>query len=166
MTALLGLAAENGNAQLYDAYVTTYHAAVDPEARDRFLYALGDFSDPALRRRTVDPALSPEIRNQDAGNLLAHVLAQPSAGTDVWPRVQERWSDLSAKVDPFFGIVRVIGALGTLCDEHDITSLQTFFATHHATGADRTLQQSYDEIRSCAATAAVQKPSLAQLLRQ
>ncbi len=162
---LVPLVAEHGNAALYDAYLARRDKAITPEDRDRFLHALGLFTDPALVKRTVDLALLTHVRTQDTALLLGNALAGPVGYTEVWPLVRDRWNEVVNHIDPAFGMVNVVGPLGSFCDAQAATDLQKFFTTHTAHGGQRTVQQSIEEVRACGALKDAQAPKLAAWLQ-
>jgi aminopeptidase N len=159
-TTVVDLAAASGDAALYDRYLERFTSTNTPEEKDRFLRALGLFEDPALVARTVDLALSPKVRTQDAGTLLAAVLASPHGWTVGWPLVRDRWNDVGRRLDPFFGMTTIVEALGAVCDARAVPDLREFFRAHAPTGAARTLRQSLERMTSCAAVRQAQGPAL------
>jgi aminopeptidase N len=161
---LVPIVAEDGDAALYDAFLAKRAAAKAPEDRDRFLLALGRFTDPALVKRTVDLAVSDAVRMQDAASLLAVALGGPAGRDRVWPLVRDRWSAVSAHIDPFVGLASVVSALGSFCDAGVAGEIEQFFKTHEVKGAERTVQQSLEQVKSCAALKASQGPKLTEWL--
>jgi len=165
LNALVGVAAIGGDASLYDRYLTRSKQARDPEEHYRYLYALADFSDPALVRRTMDYILGPDVRNQDTGVFLAHLLGNPDARPLAWELVQTRWSDLQKKTGQAFSGPFVISSLGQFCDTKTRSEIEKFFTTHKVPEAERTLQQALERISDCAALAAAQSPKLTEWLQ-
>ena len=165
LNALVGVAAIGGDASLYDRYLTRSKQARDPEEHYRYLYALADFSDPALVRRTMDYILGPDVRNQDTGVFLAHLLGNPDARPLAWELVQTRWSDLQTKTGQAFSGPFVISSLGQFCDTKTRSEIEKFFTTHKVPEAERTLQQALERISDCAALAAAQSPKLTEWLQ-
>jgi aminopeptidase N len=161
---LVPLVAEDGDAAMYDAFLAKRNAAAAPEDRDRFLYALGEFTDPALVKRTIDLALSTDVRRQDSALLISRALRGPVGRKLVWPMVRDRWTDVVNHIDSSFGPGSVVSALGNLCDDEAATELDQFFKTHEARGAARSLQQALEQIRTCAALKAAQASRLAEWL--
>jgi aminopeptidase N len=157
---LLPIAAEDGDQALYDTLLAKRAAAKAPEDRDRFLLALARFTNPALVKRTVDLALSEDVRTQDTATLLAIALSG-AAGQDLtWPLVRERWSAVMSHIDASFGPAVVVSALGSFCSMEVAADLDQFFKTHDPKGAARTVQQSIERVKSCAALKADQGPKL------
>ena len=161
-----GLAARHGDQALYERFLAAHRSAKSPEDRQRYLVALGSFTTPDLITRTIRFALSPEVRTQDAGNLLSVVLAGPGGIGHGWPLVRDQWDAVTRKVDPFFGIMNLIASLGYACDAGVAKEIRSFFETHKAPGAERTLQQAIESVESCAALKQAQSPALERALAQ
>jgi aminopeptidase N len=164
LNAAVKVAARHGDAALYDKYLARSRAASDPEEHYRYMYALAEFSDPALVRRTVDYILGPEVRSQDAKLFLAQLLSNPHAQKQAWALVRERWAQVQKKTGEFVGNTVVIAALGTFCDTRTLEEVRQFFTTHKVPDAARTLQQSLERIEQCTRMAATEPPKLAAWL--
>ncbi|MFL6280058.1 MAG: M1 family metallopeptidase [Vicinamibacterales bacterium] len=165
LNAIVGAAAVGADASLYDRYLARSKQASDPEEHYRYLYALADFSDPALVRRTMDYIVGPEVRSQDAAVFLSRLLDNPDVRHLAWQLLQARWDDLQKKTGQVFGSPFLIGSLGQFCDTKTRSEIERFFATHKVPEAERTLQQALERISTCAELAAAQSPKLAEWLR-
>ena len=161
---VIQLAADAGDVALYDAYLARHRSAKSPEDRDRYLFALASFSDPVLMKRTIELALSKDVRTQDTAILLGGVLTGPGGWEHAWPIVRDRWTDVIAHTDPAFGTSNLLGGLGSFCDTGAADELESFFKTHDARGAERTVRQTIEQVRSCAALKTAQSPKLAEWL--
>ena len=159
------LAALGGDAALYDRYLASSKAATDPEVRYQYLYALPSFTEPALVRRTMDLALSADVRSQDAKNVIARMLGNVDTHALAWQLLRQRWPEIQKKTGEFVGNTVVVGALSSFCDASTAAEIRTFFGTHKVPDAERTLQQALERITACARGAAVQRPKLAAWLR-
>ena len=82
--AVLHVAAYSGDVVLYDQYLNRLKA-LGSQPEDYYVYfnALSYFRDPALVNRILAFSMSPEVRTQDTGTLIAGVLSQPGV---VMPR--------------------------------------------------------------------------------
>jgi aminopeptidase N len=161
---LIGIAAEDGDAALFDRIHAKWQAATAPEERDRLLLTLARFKDPALARRAFDLALSDKVRVQDTAVFLGTALGGPAGRTTVWPLVRDRWDDVKKHLDAFGGPPYLIGGMRWYCDDAAATEIEQFFKAHPAEGAERTLQQSLERIRSCAALKRAQQDKLSAWL--
>ena len=102
---VLRVAAVAGDATLYDQYVAQVHKlAAQPEEYYRFFNALPWFRDPALIKRTLAFAISPVVRTQDTGTLIANAIARPWSQDSAWEFTKAQWPSLVQKLGTFQGI--------------------------------------------------------------
>jgi aminopeptidase N len=163
----LQIAALHGGPQLYDEFLAKAKQwkDKDPETYYSALFSLSDFSDPALLKRTMDMALSPEVRSQNMAFLIYGVMRNP-AGTELaWQFMQTRWNDIVAKTG-LRGAGRLVGATSMLCDPQSRQQVQSFFTEHKVPSAERTLQQATERIGNCVDFKQAQQPQLAEWLHQ
>ena len=161
---VLRVAASSGDRALYDQYVARLQTPGEPEEYYRFLGALPSFGDPALVRRTLDLALSPAVRSQDAPTLIAGLLGS-SGGRDLaWDFTRSRWTELTAKLGTFQGVPAVVGALGSFCSLAHRDQIRAFFAEHPVPPAARALEQAIERIEACVDLNARQSPAFARWL--
>jgi aminopeptidase N len=159
------VAAEHGDAALYDAFLERFTAAVDPQERRRYFNGLASFTDPALVRRTLDLILGPQVRAQDVMLYVAAMLGNPTSRDLAWRLVRERWDELQKKTGEAIGTYVVVAALAQFCGTDEADSIQSFFEAHPVPDAARTLSQTVERVRACGAQAAKQRPALARWLR-
>lgn len=159
------LAASDGDAALYDRYLARSKAAVNPEERYQFLYALTSFGKPELVRRTMALVVSPDVRSQDAKLVIANMLGNPDTRELAWALLREQWTDVQKKTGEFVGNTVIVSALGSFCDAGKADEVEQFFATHQVPDAERTLKQSVETIRSCARFAQAQQPKLTEWVK-
>ncbi|MGB7220642.1 MAG: M1 family metallopeptidase [Vicinamibacterales bacterium] len=150
-SAVVSVAAEHGDEKLHDALSGAAARASSPEERYLYLYAAGDFRDPALLDRGLRAALSPDIRSQDTVRYLSEFFANPVARPRAWSFVKANWPLLEPQVTVFFGDVRLARALGSFCDAGTRDDIRAFFAMHRLPSAARTLDQALERIDSCIA---------------
>jgi len=148
--AVLRTAAAGGDRPLYDRYVAQLEKTkAMPEEYYRFLSALGWFRDPALVTRTLEFALSTEVRSQDAPTIFGVLLAQPGAQDIAWAFVKSHWPQLTERLGVFMGVPGIIGSLGGFCSMERAADIRAFFAKNPVPPAARGLQQSIERIESC-----------------
>jgi aminopeptidase N len=161
----INLAALRGDAALYDRYLEASQAATNPEVRYQYLYGLTAFTDPALVRRTMDLAVSDQVRSQDAKLVIGRMLTNQDTHALAWQLVREHWTAIQKKTGEFVGNTMIVGALASFCDASTATSIESFFTEHKVPDAERTLQQSLERINACARGASGQVPKLAEWLK-
>ena len=162
--AIVKTAATHGDAKLFDALETAADRAASPEDQYRYLFALGDFRDPALIDRGLQRSLSPQLRSQDTALYLSRFLVNPIARSRAWPFVTEHWTALEPKVAISGGDTNLIRALGAFCDARTRDEISAFFAAHKLPTAARTLEQTIEQINNCIALKDKQTPAVGSWL--
>jgi puromycin-sensitive aminopeptidase len=163
--AALPLAAINGNSELYDRLMAGLRNPKSPEDYYLYFFTLPQFTDPTLLQKTLDYAVSPEVRSQDALSLVTGVLANPAGQQLAWDFIRQRWSDLEKAGGPFAS-AQVVGATSSFCDARLRDQVTQFFAAHRVEAAERTYKQSIERINSCVDLKAQQEPQLSSWLGQ
>jgi len=158
------LAARNGAAPLFDAYLRTMKAARTPQERTRFELALAAFRAPALVERTLALALSEVVPTQDVVPLLVRLLANPAARERTWEFIRERWTDLSPRISPGLAS-RLVSALPALQTPLYRRQVASFFATHPLPTAARALKQALERFELDADLRGRIVPDLREYLR-
>ena len=97
--------------------------------------------------------------------MIGRMLTNPDTQRLAWQLTRERWAEIQKKTGEFVGNTVIVSALAAFCDAGTAAEIKSFFATHKVPDAERTLQQSIERIQSCAATAAIQGPKLAEWLK-
>ncbi|HET9467976.1 MAG TPA: M1 family metallopeptidase [Vicinamibacterales bacterium] len=156
----LELAALEGDAALYEQYLSRMRGAASPNEHLQYLAALSFFTNAALQTRTLDYATSPDIRTQDAPMLIRMMLQRPWAAAAAWDHVKARWDHIERSFGIFQGIPTVVGATQHLCDVGLKEDVERFFEARRVSGIDRTVRQSIETIQRCTATKAAQSGNL------
>ena len=156
----IGLAAAAGDAKLYDAYLKEMKRAKTPDEYYNYFYGLASFRDPALIRRTLDFALSPEVKNQDAGGLIARAITASPEGREIgWTWVEQNWDRIQAKL-PERMQGGVTATARVFCDRDSAARVKAFFDAHPVPSAARRNAQSLERIGQCVALRELQSPRL------
>ena len=163
---VLRVAAAAGDARLYEQYLAQVHKlAGQPEEYYRFFNALSWFRNPALVRRTLDFAISPVVRTQDTGALIANLIARPWSQDTAWEFTKAQWPVLVEKLGTFQGIPTIISSLGSMCSREKAEDVRRFFASNPVSSSERTLAQALERIEVCAALAERQSAPLSAWLQ-
>jgi aminopeptidase N len=128
-------------------------------------YALSEFRDPQLVERTLQLAVSPVTRNQDAPHLIAEVLSKPANEPVAWTWIKAHWPDVEKKITMSSG-AEIIAATRSACDSATRDDVQQFFTQHKIPSAERTLRQAVERINSCSSYRERQQGNLAAWLDQ
>ncbi len=165
VSPMLQVAAAGGDAALYERYLAKMKASVaTPEEYYRYFNALAIFPTPELRQRTIEFALSDEVRTQDTSLLLAQLLTTAGSEDAAWAYIKSHWTTVVAKVGGFMGMPTLANALGASCSAEKSADIKAFFDAHPVPDAARTLQQTYERIATCTAVDARQSAAFAKWL--
>jgi aminopeptidase N len=161
--AAIDIAATNGDAALYDKILEASKTLNKPEEQTQALFTLARFEQPALVQRTLDYAVSGQVRNQDSWILLSILLQNPETRNQAWDYIRQNWDKVHAQFTTNSG-VRVVAATGSFCTVQQRDEVTSFFATHKVDASERTLSKSVDSINDCIQLRAAQQPNLHQWL--
>ena len=161
----LALAAKNGDAALYDKVLAKTKAPKTPEVYYLYLGALEKFSDPKLLQRTLELALSSDVRFQDSLGVVSGVMFNPAGEQLGWDFVRTHWPEIEKAGGPFAS-GQIVAASGSFCDAQKRDEMKEFFSTHKVEAAERTLKQSLERVNYCVDLKASQSPQLATWLGQ
>jgi aminopeptidase N len=148
LSAALSVAARDGDAALYNQVLARLNHAKTPEEQYIYQRILTRFSDPKLLQRTLDYAISGDVRSQDALFVIAAVMRNPAGRTLAWDFVQAHWTEI-AKLGGAFGGGVIVASTGSFCDAGMRDEVKDFFASHPAPASDRGLKQSLERINYC-----------------
>jgi aminopeptidase N len=116
-------------------------------------------------QRSLEFALSPQVRAQDAPFLIGRLMSNPDTRDQTWDFIRQHWQQVEAKLTNFSSGT-VVDAAGGFCDASHKQQVQEFFAEHPIASAQRTLQQSLEFIGDCVDLKSQQEPNLASWLQQ
>jgi aminopeptidase N len=159
------LAALNGDEALYNKLLAGMKNPKSPEEYYLYFQSLGKFGDPALLQRTLDYAVSPDVRSQDALGLIGNVSQNPAGEQLAWDFIRAHWSDVEKAGGPFAS-AQVVGGAGSFCDVEKRKEVEEFFSAHRIPAAERTYKQTVERIDNCVDLKAQQGPQLASWLQQ
>jgi aminopeptidase N/puromycin-sensitive aminopeptidase len=159
----LALAALNGDEAFYDRLLAAMKNPKSPEEYYIYLFTLPRFSDPNLLQRTLNYAISPEVRSQDALRVVTEVLRNPAGEKLAWDFIRQRWSDVARAGGPFAS-AEIVDSTSNFCDAGMRDQVEEFFAAHKIAAAERTYKQSIEHINNCVDLKSQQQPRLAAWL--
>jgi aminopeptidase N/puromycin-sensitive aminopeptidase len=160
-----GLAALNGDQAFYDKLLGATKNAKSPEEYYMALFTLPQFGDAKLLQRTLDYAISPEVRSQDALGLISNVMQNPAGEKLAWDFVQAHWDAVQKAGGPFAS-AQIVNATSSFCDAGMRDQVAEFYAAHKIEAAERTYRQSIERINNCVDLKSQQEPQLASWLGQ
>ncbi len=164
---IYALVAENGDNKDYDQLIGLYRHASMSEERNRISTALGLFPDPKLLQNTLDFSLSSNVRPQDTISIISTVSSNRYGEELAWQFIQDHWPEFLKRYGSgghfLTGLVRCASIFRT---EVKAKAVEHFFKTHKAPGAERTIQQVLERIRSNAAWLTREKNNLKKWLEK
>jgi aminopeptidase N len=162
--AAFAVVAENGDSAFYDKLMAGMKSAKTPEQFYLYFYTLSGFSDPQLLQRTLNYAISPEVRSQDSLGLIGAVMVNSAGQKLAWDFVRSHWAEIEKAGGPFAS-AQVVNSAGSFCDAGLRNEVKDFFSTHKVAAAERSFGQSMERINNCVDLKSRQSPQLASWLR-
>jgi aminopeptidase N len=159
----LAVTAANGDANLYEKVLAASKDPSDPGLQSDALRTLAYFRDPALVTRTLDYAVSGQVRNQDSWVPIAILLSARDTRDQTWDYIQQNWDKVHAQLTTASG-ARIVSAAGSFCSVAKREEVANFFATHKVDAAQRTLAKAIDNINDCIQLRDAQEPNLREWL--
>jgi aminopeptidase N/puromycin-sensitive aminopeptidase len=161
----LSVAATNGDAAFYDKLMTALKNAKSPEEYYAYFFTLPQFRDQKLLERTLEFAISPDVRSQDALQLISGVLDNEEGQKLAWDFVRQHWSEVEKAGGPFAS-AQIVGTTSNFCDAGLRDQVTEFFNAHKIAAAERTYRQSIERINNCIDLKSQQETQLASWLGQ
>jgi aminopeptidase N len=142
------VSSRNGDAALYDKVLAVSRNSPDPGEQEDALRMLGRFRDPALVERTLNYAVSGEVRNQDSSGVLVALLRDRETQDEAWSYIQKNWEKVRAQLTVSSG-EDLVRATGYFCSVERRQEVTSFFATHKVEASERTLAKAVDSMNAC-----------------
>jgi puromycin-sensitive aminopeptidase len=163
VAAATSVVASFGDSTDYEFFIDRVKNPRTPQEQIRMLYALADFDDPALMKRTCDFAFSSDVKTQNAPFLLNRCIANRNHGEIAWSAVRDNWRDANEKF-PVNTIVRMVDSVKSLTSDKAATEVPAFFAQNPIPQAVKVLEQILERQRVNVALRHRESQRLAQLL--
>jgi alanyl aminopeptidase len=158
---VLAAAIQESGEGLFDHLVQRVESSTDATERGRILAALGNVEDPELATRALALTLSPVVRVNEIGHILAPQLRNPRTRDRAWTWLTASFEELAAR----YGKHQVGGIpwyAASFCTKTAAQEVQRFFEPRVAElmGGPRNLASAVETISLCAAKAKAQRPSI------
>ena len=162
---MVRIAAMHGDAALYDAMSKKVkNSKLPPQEFYTWWGGLTAFRDPGLLRRTLDLVKTPEVRNQDAPQVIGAIWANPAGDRLGWDYFKSNWPELKPKLATYsYG--EMAGEASSFCDAGLRDEVQQFFSREFPQ-AKRGLDRTLERIDDCVRLRRQQEPRLASFLKQ
>lgn len=159
------LAAMRGDAALFDEYQRRFESATSPNERQRFLGALGNFRDEALRERALAYALAGPLRPNEIFDIPMTIGRTPNAEDRVFFWTLENYGAMTARMPPF--AVGFMPFIASGCSAERLARAKEFFANeeHRGPGTENTLAKVSDQVGDCVRLRAREGSAVAAYLR-
>jgi aminopeptidase N/puromycin-sensitive aminopeptidase len=159
LDAAVALATAKGDVSTYESLLRVSRNATDPDLKEAALHALTRFQTPPLVTRTLEYAVSDEVRSQDSWAMIASLLDQRETQDQAWEFVEARWEAIERKSTAGSG-ARIIEAAGAFCSVEKRDQVESFFRAHPVESAQTALAKSIDSIEGCAHFRKAEEPEL------
>jgi aminopeptidase N/puromycin-sensitive aminopeptidase len=157
--AAVALTVAKGDTAMYERMLRLAQTATDPAMKQSALRTLTRFQAPELVTRTLEYAVSDQVRSQDSWTLIAQLLSRRETQDAAWAFVQQHWGEITRRETENSG-TRIVEATGAFCTVERRDEVTSFFAAHPVASARRTLSRSIDSINDCIQLRAAQEPEL------
>jgi puromycin-sensitive aminopeptidase len=129
LTPVAHVVAASGGVESWEVILDQYRSAATPQEKVRYLLALPSTAEPALLARTLDLALSDEVRAQDAPFLVAGVMSNRAGGALAWEWTEHHWDELQERL-PAGLVARIFDGITALIDPAVAEAVHAFAASH------------------------------------
>ena len=146
VAAATTVVAATGDAQDYEWFLQQYKESKTPQVQLRMLYALAEFDDADLIRRTAEFAFSGEVKTQNAPFLVNRCIANRNHGAIAFEIMRRNWTKANTEF-PGNTIVRMASAVSTLNTQALENEVQSFFSEHGIPQAVKMLEQTLERQR-------------------
>lgn len=141
---------QNGGETEYEAILEIYRNAKTSDERNTALRGIGRARQPELIKRTLDMALSKEIKEQDIYLPLGGLRTHKEGIEALWQWMKDNWTTIEKKLPPGLSMLGgvVSGCTSSFTTEKQLKDIEHFFKKHSTKGFDQSLAQSFDAIRA------------------
>ena len=141
--------AVSGSKSHHQEFINKYRAESLSEEKNRIGRALGQFSDVKLLKKTLEFALSSNVRIQDTAAVFGSVWSNPIGAPIAWEFTKKNWQTLVKRYPPSGHILnRFVKMAAGFTTEIEAADVAKFFKKHKAPGAERAVSQVLEKIRS------------------
>ncbi len=161
LPTLTSLAADTGDATLYERYLEARRKAPTPQTEQRWLRGLSDFRPPELVQRTLELSLDEAVRPADAPFLLFRSLSHSVHGPVAWTFLRDHWAAVTARLTNSL-LIRTLGGIIQLdAVSPDVVS---FLSGVEFAGSHRRVAQNLEQLQAWGSFVARERPRLAESL--
>ncbi|OWF36627.1 Puromycin-sensitive aminopeptidase [Mizuhopecten yessoensis] len=138
----------NGNEETYNKMLQLYDAADMQEEKVRISRSLGCIKSPEIKKKVLKFAMSEKVRSQDTVFVIAGITGSVEGREIAWQFLQDNWAALHDRYKGGFLLSRLVKTTTeNFVTEERAKDIEKFFEEHSAPAAERTIQQSCENIR-------------------
>lgn len=138
----------NGGEPEMERLLALFHATELQEERVRIMRSLGAVKQDDLLQRVLDFAMGEHVRSQDTVFVLGGACGSVKGREAVWKFVKDHWKQLHERYEGGFLLARLVKfSTEDFVTEERAQEIATFFQENPAPAAERTIQQSLENIR-------------------
>jgi tricorn protease interacting factor F2/3 len=145
---IFSLMAWTGDEKIHNQLVQIFKKAGSQEAKLRVLGGLCNFRNEKLLLKTLDFALSKEVRSQNIALPIVKISGNPFGKKILWPWLKKNWKPLTKKFG--FGnplANRIVSTISLVADSSMEKEIILFFKNNPTPGTEMTLKQTLERIR-------------------
>ncbi|MBI2601108.1 M1 family metallopeptidase [Candidatus Daviesbacteria bacterium] len=142
------LVAETGGEKEYLQLRKLHSKTSLAEEKNRIARALGSFKDRKLLLDTLKFSLSKSVRVQDALIVIGSVWRNPEGKYLAWEFVKNNWEKLLGFYGGSYLLGRLVEDIEVFSSEQKVKEIEEFFQKNKAPGAQRTIAQGLETVKS------------------
>jgi len=117
------------------------------EEKERCQRALGKSNNPEKIHKTLEWALTSEVRDQDTVFVLESISGNSKGRDMCWEFVKKNWPELEKRYSGGFLLNRLVKSTANFASEERAKEVEKFFEEHKAPAAERAVKQAIEGIR-------------------
>ncbi|OLL24887.1 Aminopeptidase 2 [Neolecta irregularis DAH-3] len=141
---------KNGGEKEWNEVLNIYKNPSSIDEKNIALRSLGQTRKLELIKKTLDLALSEDVREQDIYLPFQGVRSHAKGIKQLWEFVQIKWDTIAGRLPPGLSMLSTVVQLCTIgfCSDDAIKDIKAFFSTKSTKGFNQGLQQSLDSIQA------------------
>jgi alanyl aminopeptidase len=148
--SVLQIAAQRGDAALWETFRQRFETAQNPAERRRFLEALGSFGRPELREKSLAYALTGPLKPQETLSVPRTVGEIDEDGrVESFDWMTKNYSAILARIPPMIAVF--MPYIGAGCSSERLAKVQEFFAEpdHAPAGTEKEMARLTETVEDC-----------------
>jgi len=148
-SAALGIAAIEGDRELFDAYIERFETTEIPADRSRYLGALGAFTDPAVQEAALRYTLEGSLRPNEMFRIPRRMAQTPAGRDRVFEWMTANFDAIETRLPA--EAMAYLPFLASSCSEERLVAAKAFFGepAHQLGGAERNMVKVADQTTDC-----------------